>query len=97
MITWQNWEDSTWDNLRGLRVIGWFVDVGRIDGFTGETLPICCHPLAKTGKNFEVVGHFKADYDKMLVLREAGTQSAQLYQTHYSHVILDDCSGKMID
>ncbi len=95
MLTWRNWEESTWDNIRGLRVIGWHVSLGCVDEFTGETLPTRCHPLARTGKSFEVAGYFEPDQDKILLLRELGTQSARLFEVHFSHLILGNRANNL--
>ena len=80
--------EPDWENIRGLRVIGWVVTIGYIDGYTGLELPPDTHPLGKTGKNFEVVGYFKADHDKLLLLRDVAGYSSELYRVHFSWVIL---------
>ena len=81
--------EPDWENIRGLRVIGWMVTIGWIDSYTGEQLPARTHPLGKTGKNFEVVGYFKPDQDKLLLLRDVAGYSSELYQVHFSWVILE--------
>ena len=83
-----NWYPFEWDRVRGLRVIGWYVSLGHVDSFTGETLPPRCHPLARTGKTFEVVGYFEPDQDKILLIREVNTDTAELFEVHFSNVIL---------
>ena len=77
--------EPNWENIRGLRVLGWMVSFGWQDG---KLLSARTHPLGKTGKNFEVVGYFKADQDKLLLLRDVAGYSSELYQVHFSWVIL---------
>tara|TARA_R100000234_G_scaffold117920_1_gene97275 strand:+ start:287 stop:529 length:243 start_codon:yes stop_codon:yes gene_type:complete len=77
--------EPDWENIRGLRVIGWMVSFGWQDG---KLLPPRTNKLGKTGKNFEVVGYFKPDQDKLLLLRDVAGYSSELYEVHFSWVIL---------
>jgi len=77
--------EPDWENIRGLRVIGWMISFG----WQNERSSARTHPLGKTGKNFEVVGYFKPDQDKLLLLRDVAGYSSELYQVHFSWVILE--------
>lgn len=86
--------EPDWENIRGLRVIGWMISFG----WQNTRSSARTHPLGKTGKNFEVVGYFKPapfnqekkpDQDKLLLLRDVAGYSSELYQVHFSWVILE--------
>ena len=75
-------EEPDWENIRGLRVIGWALNHWDLnDNFNP-------HELALTGRDFEVVGYNVHDLDRTLMLREVGTNSSELYEVHFSWVIL---------
>ena len=74
--------EPDWENIRGLRVIGWVLNYWELNKNFNP------HELALTGRNFEVVGYIIPDQDKILLLRDVAGYSSRLYPIHFSWVIL---------